>query len=145
MNKTLALLTALMTLGGFAAPAFADTSVSFVFDDGPGPRHHVSDRRDDWHRHRPRPWHRTPVFYAPAPLYVPPPRPVVYETTVVTTPAPRYVVETSLPAQQVSTTFTDTYGRTCREYQSDAWVAGSRKPVYGTACLQADGAWRIVD
>lgn len=33
----------------------------------------------------------------------------------------------------------------CREYNSTAVIDGSRVPVYGTACRQPDGSWRIVD
>lgn len=33
---------------------------------------------------------------------------------------------------------------TCREYVSDVLIGGRRETVYGTACLQPDGQWRIV-
>lgn len=36
-------------------------------------------------------------------------------------------------------------GRYCREYQSYATVGGKRSETYGTACLQPDGAWEIVN
>jgi hypothetical protein len=32
----------------------------------------------------------------------------------------------------------------CREYETDATIAGRTQPAYGTACLQPDGSWRIV-
>lgn len=32
----------------------------------------------------------------------------------------------------------------CREYVVDAIVAGKREKVYGTACRQPDGSWRVV-
>ena len=35
-------------------------------------------------------------------------------------------------------------GRYCREYQATATVGGRLQQTYGTACLQPDGAWRIV-
>jgi surface antigen len=31
----------------------------------------------------------------------------------------------------------------CREYTVDATVGGKRDKVYGTACRQADGSWRV--
>lgn len=36
-------------------------------------------------------------------------------------------------------------GRYCREYQAVAVVGGRRQQTYGTACLQPDGQWEIVD
>ncbi len=31
----------------------------------------------------------------------------------------------------------------CREYTVDAMVGGKREKVYGTACRQADGSWKV--
>lgn len=31
----------------------------------------------------------------------------------------------------------------CREYTTEAVIGGKREKVYGTACRQADGSWRI--
>jgi surface antigen len=31
----------------------------------------------------------------------------------------------------------------CREYTMDAVVGGRPENVYGTACRQADGSWRV--
>lgn len=33
----------------------------------------------------------------------------------------------------------------CREYVLDAEIGGRTEQVYGTACRQPDGSWRIVD
>jgi len=33
----------------------------------------------------------------------------------------------------------------CREYALNATIGGNSEQVYGTACRQADGSWRIVD
>jgi surface antigen len=33
----------------------------------------------------------------------------------------------------------------CREYSLDAEIGGKTEQVYGTACRQPDGSWRIVD
>ncbi len=32
----------------------------------------------------------------------------------------------------------------CREYTTDAVIGGQRESVYGTACRQNDGSWKIV-
>jgi len=67
-----------------------------------------------------------PVYYPPPPAYyVPPPPAPVY---VPTAPAPVYA---PTPGQ-------------CREYQSTTIIDGRPQQVYGTACLQPDGSWRIV-
>jgi hypothetical protein len=39
---------------------------------------------------------------------------------------------------------TNSNGLTCREFQQNITVAGNTEEAYGTACLQADGAWSIV-
>ncbi len=36
-------------------------------------------------------------------------------------------------------------GLTCREYQQSITVGGKTEDAYGTACLQADGSWEIVN
>lgn len=37
--------------------------------------------------------------------------------------------------------YEDDTGRYCREYQTSAVIDGRRQRLYGTACLEADGAW----
>lgn len=32
----------------------------------------------------------------------------------------------------------------CREFTMDAYVGGKKEKVYGTACRQTDGSWKIV-
>jgi surface antigen len=42
-------------------------------------------------------------------------------------------------------TYEEASGTPCREFQLDATVGGEPgQEVYGTACLQADGSWKIV-
>lgn len=36
-------------------------------------------------------------------------------------------------------------GRQCREFQQDVTIGGRRENAYGTACLQPDGSWEVVD
>lgn len=38
-----------------------------------------------------------------------------------------------------------TAGRYCREYQAVSTVAGRQQQTYGTACMQPDGSWEVVN
>lgn len=56
-------------------------------------------------------------------------------------PAPTVLVPSEAPATQ-------SRPRDClqqREYQTEIFIDGTAVQAYGTACLQADGSWRIVD
>lgn len=81
-----------------------------------------------------------PVYYGYPAYYAPPPT-VVYEAPPQVVYAP---AAAPISVNQTSETYTDDAGRTCREYQSTGKVAGHVQPTYGTACLQPDGSWRIV-
>lgn len=70
-----------------------------------------------------------PYYYAPPPAYYPPPPPAYYA------PPPSYA---PAPAPSAAT------GQ-CREYTSTLMIAGRPQQVFGTACLQPDGSWRIMD
>lgn len=85
-----------------------------------------------------RPYYYPDYYYAPPPVYYAPP-PVVYSAppVVVTQPAP-------MAATGTSPSYTAANGQTCREFQSTATIGGQPQSVYGTACLQPDGAWRVV-
>jgi surface antigen len=39
---------------------------------------------------------------------------------------------------------TNANGLSCREFQQEITVGGKVEQAYGTACLQADGAWKII-
>ncbi len=142
-------LAALMlaALGALAAvtaplPASAD-SFAFAYRSGPG-----------WHRHPYYHHHRywgpsfsytyvAPAYAYPAyaypayPVYVPPP-PVVYAPPVVYGAPP-------IAAAPASPVFQAGNGQYCREYQATVMVGGQPQPSYGTACLQPDGVWRVVN
>jgi len=49
---------------------------------------------------------------------------------------------------QYDVTPTNTYnnpeGTPCREFTMDADIGGKKEQVYGTACRQADGSWKVV-
>lgn len=61
-------------------------------------------------------------------------------------PQPSYGYD-QMPIQAVPSS--DVYqaqsGQYCREYQSQANIAGRMQYGYGTACLQPDGSWRVVN
>jgi len=40
---------------------------------------------------------------------------------------------------------TNKAGLTCREFQQNVTIGGETEQAYGTACLQADGSWKIVE
>lgn len=42
-------------------------------------------------------------------------------------------------------TFQNGAGQYCREYTTDAVVGGRKQQLYGTACRQPDGSWRLAN
>jgi hypothetical protein len=90
-----------------------------------------------------RPYYR-PYYYYPDYYYAPPP--VVYAPPPVVYSAPPVVVTQPAPmaATGTSPSYTAPNGQTCREFQSTAVIGGQSQPIYGTACLQSDGSWRVV-
>lgn len=40
---------------------------------------------------------------------------------------------------------TNASGYTCREFQQTVMIGGQQETAFGTACLEADGSWQIVD
>ena len=151
MKRLLLGLASLAVILGslMAAPsvAKADTSFSFSINDRHRPSYHHAyrpSRHEFRHHYRPRHHGYSAAFYAPVPYYyAPAPRPVVYQTTVVS--PVRYVSQASLLADPASPSYTNAVGQLCREYQSTGLIGGSPQSTYGTACLQPDGAWRVVD
>lgn len=81
-----------------------------------------------------------PYYYYPPPavVYAPPP-PVVYAQ-----PPAAYAQPPAQPGVAANPASAPN-GQTCREYQSTAMVDGVQQPTHGTACLQPDGSWRIVN
>jgi hypothetical protein len=49
------------------------------------------------------------------------------------------------PATPLVSTVAPIGGEDCREYQGNAEIGGASQPVYGTACRQPDGTWRITN
>jgi hypothetical protein len=91
------------------------------------------------------PIYPAPAYYPPPPVYYPPP-PVYYPPPAYAPPsayvAPPGYQQPALGAVQPQSTG---YSReNCREYQSNQVIDGKMQTVIGTACLQPDGSWRIV-
>jgi hypothetical protein len=70
------------------------------------------------------------VYYPPPVYYYPPPPPPVFYTPAPSTSA----ASADASSQQV-----------CHEYQTTALIDGKPQPVFGRACLQPDGSWRIAN
>jgi hypothetical protein len=75
---------------------------------------------------------------APASGY-PPSAPTTAYEPAPTAGAPAAVTYTNKPA------FTNAAGQTCRQYKTTDASGGHPIDVYGTACRQADGQWRVVN
>ena len=52
--------------------------------------------------------------------------------------------DTTYEYQMTPTRTYESQGEPCREYTLDAEIGGKKQQVYGTACRQADGNWKIV-
>ena len=139
-------LVALSALCAFAAApqAKADSLRISIGDD-----HRDWHRGRDWHRHhgwkhdRHPHWkhhHRHGWGYGPRQvIYVPQP-PVVVQRTYIQSYG-------GVPVQQAPNVYSDMPRppQHCREYYGPANVGGRVVQTYGTACLQPDGSWRIMD
>ncbi|HTI86628.1 MAG TPA: hypothetical protein VL966_08485 [Alphaproteobacteria bacterium] len=128
----LALIAAVATFA--PTPASAD---SFAFSYGTG---HYRPYYGPYHHPYWGPHYRSSVVVvSPPPVYYPPPPPVVY------VPAPAPVVTPMVDATPASEPYRTADGRYCREYTTTTRVGGVLQSSYGTACLQPDGSWRIVN
>jgi hypothetical protein len=67
----------------------------------------------------------------PVPVYPPPPPPVYYVY-----PPPPAVYPSPAPPSAAA--------QTCREYRRTASIGGTPQTLIGTACLQPDGTWKIM-
>jgi hypothetical protein len=89
-----------------------------------------------WGYPPPYAYYPSPAAYPPpaypAPAAYPPPTPAAPAATAQATPAITY---TSKPA------FTNSVGQTCREYKTGS----NGRDIFGTACRQSDGQWRVVN
>jgi hypothetical protein len=125
MNKLFTtMIASAVAFGALSAPAYADHVTLSV--GGHGAHHRHFAEREYF---RPYGYHhyRSPqiVYYEPAPV-------------VVNRYYPAPVVVQQQPLNEAD-------NRYCREYYGPANVGGRIQQTYGTACLQPDGSWQIVN
>jgi surface antigen len=85
----------------------------------------------------PAPTYDPAAVYQPAPVYQP--MPVGYEPPVYQPPSP-------YPARATTPYGTADAGQNyCQPYSATMTINGVPHPTQGTACLQADGTWRVVN
>jgi hypothetical protein len=90
-----------------------------------------------------------PAYYYPAPaVYYPPPA-VVYAPSpaaVYAPPTPAVApTPVAAPAVAAPPAAAQPPAGNCRQYRGDATIDGVNQPFYGTACLQGDGKWHVVN
>ncbi|HLI10371.1 MAG TPA: hypothetical protein VKY65_02120 [Alphaproteobacteria bacterium] len=86
-----------------------------------------------------------PVFYGPPAYYYAPPPVYYYPPPVTYYPPPAGYTAPSTAPSTVTPEHESYSAQTCREYQTTTTVGGVPRRSYGTACLQPDGSWRIVN
>lgn len=85
--------------------------------------------------YQPQPvYYQQPVYYHPAPVYYQP-APVYYEPS-----PPRVVYYQPAPPPPPAVSYDSVY---CREGTWQGVIGGTYQQIYGTACRQPDGSWRI--
>lgn len=159
MRITTGLLIAALALGvaGLSAGPVKEARAGGGFHVSIGTGYHFGHGHYGRYKHGYRPWHRPwyrrhdPRYslwghvYRPwhRPWYEPPPR------TVYILPPPQAVIEPPPVVQQapaVQRAPTMAYDTSyCREYSRTAVVDGAPVEIYGTACRQPDGSWRIMN
>jgi hypothetical protein len=96
-----------------------------------------------YYGYRPHPYWGPRAYYygPPAVVVAPPPPAVVYAPP----PSAAYAPPPPVAAAPVSPPYVARNGLTCREYQSQITIGGRIQPSHGTACLQPDGSWRLMN
>jgi hypothetical protein len=89
------------------------------------------------------PYYAPPVYYAPPPVYYPPPAAPAAYAPPPPPPAPYADPPASAAPRALSPQASNT--RQCRQYSTTTVIDGSPQEAVGTACLQPDGTWRIVN
>lgn len=120
-NLMKTVLAAALACACLAPPADARTFVSVNVG---APAYHYYHRHPHWQRivvYNPPPYYEQVYIndYPPPVAYAPYPQPITVANNV--------------------------QGRYCREYQAMMRVGGRLQPTYGTACMQPDGSWEVVN
>ena len=82
-----------------------------------------------------------PYYYPPPAWYPPPPPPAAWYPP----PGPGAALAPSNISYTDKPGWTDAQGRQCREYRATRMVGGRSTEVFGTACRDFDGQWRVID
>ena len=141
----LALLATIAT----TSTAYASSKISFSIGDNHNDRHHYKHnnrkydkrhsrgRHNGWNKHYRHGYRNNVVIYRSHPIV----RRTYISTNYYVPSYPPNFVYGNLPYREY---MTDS-GRYCREYQSQAIIAGRPQKTYGHACLQPDGSWEIIN
>lgn len=146
-------ILSLATLGMLSGTAYASSMTYISYNNNRGyDRHHHGrdyvrhDRHDRNWNHRSTPirygWHRNHYGFWRGNSFVFDFRPVPIATTAYYTPIqPTYIAPVGAGVSQAS--YTD--DRYCREYQAKTLIGNRTQNSYGTACMQPDGSWEIIN
>jgi hypothetical protein len=83
------------------------------------------------------PFYPPPAVYAPPPYYYPPP-PAMYAPPPAPYPPPPPPAALPAPPSSAPAARQD-----CREIRTKATIDGKPQEIFGTACRQPDGRWRL--
>lgn len=111
------------------------------------PAQALADRHDRHHRHGHFDRHDSRFFRAAPRAYYYPSYYPIY-SGYYTQPSYQHVSQTVVvqqPVESVVRTASTAEGRYCREYTRTIYVGGRAQEGYGTACMQPDGAWEMMD
>jgi hypothetical protein len=118
---------------GAAIGGIMGLALGAVLADHFGGKHHGSEQVYDGYV-PPAPTYDQSAVYQPAPVYQP--TPVGYEP-------PAYQPPSSYPTSPYGAA--DAGQNQCQPYSATMTINGVPHPTQGIACLQADGAWRVVN
>jgi hypothetical protein len=137
-------VAAWLGMAALPQPAAAD---SFSFSYSTGRHYPYYGHRYYGHRHYGPP--RYAYYYYGPRYYYPPPAVYYYPHYVPVAPPPVVYVPVprgpAVAAQPASPVYQTPQGQYCREYQGTLNIGGHPQPSYGTACLQPDGTWRLMN
>jgi hypothetical protein len=129
---------------GYAAGKGKGAAIGGILGLGLGAMLALAADQENGRRHPRAVYAPPPPAYAPPPVYTPPPAfapaPPTYQ------PGYQPSAYQPAPVPAASPYATAQYSQThCREYSGTISVDGTARAAYGTACLQPDGTWRIVN
>jgi hypothetical protein len=91
------------------------------------------------------PYYTAPAYYAPPPVYYPPPAAPAAYAPPPPPPPPAAYADPRASTAPTPLSPQASNARQCRQYSTTTVIDGSPQEAVGTACLQPDGTWRIVN